>query len=104
VTTTLATKGADLEFKEGTQFTVECNGPTRKKKVPTSAIPRQRKSTHPIAEQPSRPTVGSYRIHGQVSSQSGAGQWHDYASRTSVAFAHERGYALYEGRPDFRMP
>jgi len=32
VTTTLASKGVDLEFKEGTQFTVQCNGPSRKKK------------------------------------------------------------------------
>jgi hypothetical protein len=35
VTTTLAMKGADLEFKEGTQFTVQCNGPARKKKQPS---------------------------------------------------------------------
>lgn len=35
VTTTLATKGVDLEFKEGTQFTVQCNGPARKKKQPS---------------------------------------------------------------------
>lgn len=30
-TTTLATKGADLEFKTGTQFTVESTGPRKKK-------------------------------------------------------------------------
>jgi len=30
-TTTLATKGADLEFKTGTQFTVQCAGPPRQK-------------------------------------------------------------------------
>jgi hypothetical protein len=29
-TTTLATKGPDLEFKDGTQFTIVTNGPTRK--------------------------------------------------------------------------
>jgi len=34
-TTTLATKGPDLEFKEGTQFTVVSNGPVGKKKQPT---------------------------------------------------------------------
>jgi hypothetical protein len=38
VTTTLASKGADLEFKEGTQFTVQCNGPTRKKKEPAPKL------------------------------------------------------------------
>jgi uncharacterized membrane protein len=37
VTTTLASKGVDLEFKEGTQFTVQCNGPSRKKKEAKSA-------------------------------------------------------------------
>ncbi len=37
VTTTLAGKGVDLEFKEGTQFTVQSNGPTRKKKEPAPA-------------------------------------------------------------------
>ncbi len=31
-TTTLATTGPDLEFREGTQFTVVSNGPVRKKK------------------------------------------------------------------------
>jgi len=35
VTTTLASKGVNLEFKEGTQFTVQCNGPVRKKKQPS---------------------------------------------------------------------
>jgi hypothetical protein len=30
VTTTLATKGPDLEFKPGTEFTVETNGPSRR--------------------------------------------------------------------------
>jgi hypothetical protein len=37
VTTTLASKGADLEFKEGTQFTVQSSGPVRKKKEGKSA-------------------------------------------------------------------
>lgn len=37
VTTTLASKGPDLEFKEGTQFTVQSNGPTHKKKEPKTA-------------------------------------------------------------------
>jgi hypothetical protein len=32
VTTSLITRGPDLDFKEGTQFTVECNGPVRRKK------------------------------------------------------------------------
>ena len=27
--------------------------------------------------------------------------WHDYASETSVVFAPERGYVVYQGRPDF---
>lgn len=34
VTTTLATKGPDLEFKDGTQFTVVTNGPKRQKPAP----------------------------------------------------------------------
>lgn len=39
VTTTLASKGVDLEFKEGTQFTVQCNGPRRKQKQPVPSNP-----------------------------------------------------------------
>lgn len=37
VTTTLAAKGPDLNFKDGTQFTVEANGPARKKRSAPSA-------------------------------------------------------------------
>ena len=34
VTTTLATKGPDLEFKDGTQFTLVTNGPAQRKSTP----------------------------------------------------------------------
>ncbi|MDX6529195.1 MAG: hypothetical protein QOH41_1485 [Blastocatellia bacterium] len=104
VTTTLAVKGPDLEFKEGTQFTVECNGPTRKKKEPTSGDSKTAaNSTHPIAEQPAPdPPSSSYRTYtGRFFSVKVPDNWRDYASETSVAFAPERGYVLYQGRPDF---
>jgi len=64
VTTTLATKGPDLEFKEGTQFTVECNGPTRKKKEPTSNDSRRPKTHHirllinPLSQTHRRAAIG----------------------------------------------
>jgi len=104
VTKTLAVKGQDLEFKQGTQFTVECNGPTRKKKQPASSNSKTAEnSTHPVAEQPAPdPPSSSYRTStGKFFSVKVPDNWRDYASETSVAFAPERGYALYEGRPDF---
>jgi hypothetical protein len=104
VTTTLATKGPDLEFKEGTQFTVECNGPTRKKKAPTSDSKAAEGSANPVADQPALPDPPSsnYRTYtAKFFSVKVPDNWHDYVSETSVAFAPERGYVFYQGRPDF---
>ncbi len=103
VTTTLATKGPNLEFREGTQFTVVCNGPTRKKKEPTSTVSRTAEnSSHPVADQPTPPDPpsSSYRTYtAKLFSVNVPDNWHDYASETFVAFAPERGYVLYQGQP-----
>lgn len=92
VTTALATKGPNLEFKEGTQFTVECNGPTRKKKKPTSSDSKTAEnSTHPVAEQPAPPTVEHYRTYtDKFFSVKVPDNWHDYASETSYDFEEHR--------------
>ena len=105
VATSIATKGPNLEFKEGTQFTVQCNGPTRKKKEPASNDSKTAEdSSHSVADQPALPDPpsSSYRTYtGKSFSVKVPDNWHDYASETSVAFAPERGYVLYQGRPDF---
>jgi hypothetical protein len=91
VTTTLATKGADLEFKTGTQFTVECTGPTRKKKS----------SPAPVSNVVSTPEAPSqiYRAYtGKGFSISVPDNWLESSNSGSIYFAPPGGRTTYQGQ------
>lgn len=92
-TTTLATKGADLEFKTGTQFTVEATGPPRKKKT------NERASGY-VASSPDIPS-STYRVYtGSGFGMSVPDNWHETFSGGSVSLAPPGGNVNYQGRPN----
>jgi outer membrane lipoprotein SlyB len=55
--TVLATSGPDLEFKQGTQFTVIVNSPTRQSQVETVAASTNKEATSIHSEAPDRPAL-----------------------------------------------
>jgi hypothetical protein len=93
-TTTLASKGSDLEFRDGTQFTVECNGP-RKKSQATSSNG---------AASFSRPALPSndYRLYSnnREFTLSVPANWQDNSTANGVSFAPSGGYMDYKGQPN----
>ncbi len=102
-TTTLATRGPDLEFKEGTQFTVECSGPTKKgnQSRGTPRTSERAASALPLKtntpDQPSR----SYRSYSaNLFSLNVPDNWQEKSGSNEVSFVPDRGYAEYQGRRD----
>jgi hypothetical protein len=98
VTTTLATKGPDLEFKTGTQFTVETNGPVRRRAAKTgeSAV-----ALAPPAYQPPPLPSAQTRIHILESySVAFPENWRNFANKDAMLVAPEGGYRLIDGKPE----
>jgi outer membrane lipoprotein SlyB len=92
-TTTLATKGADLEFRTGTQFTVESTGPTRKKKD------TQPDRTNLISS-PELPSQ-TYRAYtGDGFNLSVPENWQQSSNTSSLTFAPLGGQVNYQGQPN----
>ena len=92
-TTTLATRGADLEFRTGTQFTVESTGPTRKKKD------TQPDRTNLISS-PELPSQ-TYRAYtGNGFNLSVPENWQQSSNTGSLSFAPLGGSVVYQGRPN----
>jgi hypothetical protein len=94
-TTTLASKGPDLEFKDGTQFTVECNGPKRNRKSETAVVAASLNSPEfPASE------YRAYTNNKQFTLNTPA-NWRDSAGADGmVSFAPAGGYLNYQGRPN----
>ena len=98
VTTTLATKGPDLEFKTGTQFTVETNGPVRRRpaKAGESAV-----SLAPVPYQPPALPSTQTRIC-VVKSYTVAipENWRDFSNKDAMLVASDGGYRITNGKPE----
>jgi hypothetical protein len=90
-TTTLASKGSDLEFRDGTQFTVECNGPRKKSQAMSGAS----------LSSPALPSP-EYRLYGnnREFTLTVPANWRDSASSNGVNFAPTGGYMTYKGQPN----
>lgn len=96
-TTTLATKGPDLAFTQGTQFTIVCNGPTRKR---VSQGPVAATNDAPILAPPDPPSL-SYRVFtADLFSVSIPDNWRDHSTEALAIFGPERGYTALQGRPE----
>ena len=97
-TTTLATKGPDLAFKQGTQFTIVCNGPTRKR-VAQGPVAAETDDVPNLA--PPDPPSLSYRLFtASLFSVSIPDNWRDHSTEVLAIFAPERGYRALQGRPE----
>ncbi|HEX5702257.1 MAG TPA: hypothetical protein VFX97_03460 [Pyrinomonadaceae bacterium] len=97
-TTTLATRGPDLAFKQGTQFTIVCNGPTRKR-VAQGPVAAETNDA-PILAPPDPPSL-SYRVFtADLFSISIPDNWRDHSTEALAIFAPERGYRALQGRPE----
>jgi|GEM_PF-1244450 len=98
ITTTLVTKGPDLEFKTGTQFTVETNGPVNRRR------PRARESTvaaPPVAYQPPAPPSSQTRlcvVHSYMVTI--RNNWRDFSREDALIVAPEGGYKNTGGKPE----
>lgn len=91
-TSTLASKGADLEFRTGTQFTVEATGRSRKKKDAQSA-----KAS--VVSSPDLPST-KYRAYSrQYFGIRVPENWNESSKVGSVSFAPLGGTIDYQGRP-----
>jgi outer membrane lipoprotein SlyB len=93
-TTTLASKGSDLEFKDGTQFTVECNGPRKK----PQAVSSNAEASFSTPGLPS-PNYRLYRNNREFN-LSVPDNWRDITTTNGVSFAPSGGYANYHGKPN----
>jgi hypothetical protein len=89
VTTTLASKGADLEFNTGTEFTVETNGPT-KRLTSGSASTR----IPPAPPSASFQTFSEALFRGEVPDN-----WRK-SQDNPLSFAPEGAYISKNGRPE----
>jgi len=98
VTTTLVTKGPDLEFKTGTQFTVETNGPVNRRQ------PRAGESTvaaRPVAYQPPATPSSQTRlcaVHNYTVAI--PDNWRNFSSEDAMIVAPEGGYKITSGKPE----
>src|ERR1051326_6823285 len=92
VTTTLASKGADLEFNTGTEFTVETNGPAKRI---SSGSPSTR--TPPAAPSASFQAFSEALFRGEVPDN-----WRRSAGN-SLSFGPEGAYILKNGRPELTL-
>ena len=98
VTTTLATKGPDLEFKTGTQFTVETNGPVRRRpaKAGESTV-----ALTPAAYQP--PVLPSTKTRTCVVDSYTVAipeNWRDFSNKDALLVAPDGGYRVTNGKPE----
>jgi hypothetical protein len=97
VSTVLATRGPDLNFKEGTQFTVECNGPTGKKKISNGRATGTLPQLKPRAPDPPSQQWVVYAVAGSYS-LSHPENWKALPGSNEVTFAPERGSIPVQGR------
>jgi hypothetical protein len=96
VTTVLATRGPDLSFKEGTQFTVECNGPTGRKKVSPSSAPNARPVLKP--RNPDLPSQRPADYTNELFTLRHPENWMVHAGSNEVSLIPERGSSMVQGR------
>jgi hypothetical protein len=98
VTTTLATKGPDLEFKTGTQFTVETNGPVRRRaaKNGESAVALASSTYQP----PALPSAQTRLRVLESYSVAIPENWRDFANEGAMLVAPDGGYRLINGKPE----
>ncbi|HEY0764821.1 MAG TPA: hypothetical protein VGD61_20755 [Pyrinomonadaceae bacterium] len=98
VTTTLVTKGPDLEFKTGTQFTVETNGPVRRRQ------PKPGESTvaaFPVSSKPpATPSLQTRLCVLKSYTIAIPDNWRDFSENDSTIVAPEGGYKSIGGRPE----
>ena len=92
LTSTLATDGPDLEFKQGTQFTVIINAPSRRRGG--EAAPTLARRPVPVASSETYRAYNSTRFSLNVPDN-----WREYPSGGGVALAPEGGYGTYDGKP-----
>ena len=98
VTTTLATKGPDLEFKTGTQFTVSTNGPVRRRpaKFGESTVALASAAYQP----PALPSVETRTCVVESYSVAIPANWRDFSNKDAMLVAPEGGYRLANGKPE----
>lgn len=98
VTTTLAMKGPDLEFKTGTQFTVETNGPVRRRpaKAGESTVALTPAPYHP----PALPAAETRTCVVESYSVAIPANWRDFSNKDAMLVAPEGGYRLTSGKPE----
>lgn len=121
---TLSTKGPDLEFKQGTQFVVLTNAPSKRKKeslskgaqksppspslpsdasVPnssTSAAPPALVDSQPSRVQPPSTLYRTYRNNGLFHLDI-PDNWREHGSGNAVTLAPEGSYGVYQGKPGY---
>ena len=109
VTTTLATKGPDLEFKTGTQFTIVTNGPVNRRALKAGEAEVERPQLQPsqptantttIAYKP--PPLPSSSLRELVTSEfsvSVPDNWIQ-SDKEPLVVSPEGGYKLTNGRPE----
>ena len=98
VTTTMVTKGPDLEFKTGTQFTVVTNGPIRRRpaKAGESTV-----ASLPVAYQP--PAIPSFITRSSTAESFTVAipeNWRDFSNKDSMLVSPDGGYKITSGRPE----
>ena len=92
VTTTLATKGPDLEFKTGTEFTVETNGPSQ---VTATGAPR----LSPLPERVASPAAESRMYVNQSFRVSIPDNWSELA-QNPITLGPAGAFRVNNGRPE----
>ena len=98
VTTTLAMKGPDLEFKTGTQFTVETNGPVQRRPAKSG---ESTVALAPSVYQPPAVPSAETRIRVLESySIAIPANWRDFANRDAMLVSPDGGYRLVNGKPE----
>lgn len=123
LTTTLATEGPNLEFKTGTQFTVQLNSPSQRKDVANVEVAAAQaapvKETAPVGSQPptlqgaqptrTQPTTpeppsSNYRTYSggaNVYSLSVPDNWRESGSGGTQIFAPDGAAFTIQGQPNF---
>jgi hypothetical protein len=112
VTTTLATRGPDLEFKAGTQFTVVTNGPVNRRELKAGEAEVARPVLQPVQPtvtttiaapaaytSPPPPSTSLRELVTSEFSVSVPDNWIQYSKEPFVV-SPEGGYKLTNGRPE----
>ena len=92
VTTTLVTKGPDLEFKTGTEFTVETDGPSRTPATKAAQV-------SPLPEHVPSPSVGSRMYVHKSFRVSIPDNWNELAENP-VTLGPAGAFRLNNGQPE----